>query len=180
MSYIYHLKPRPFEGTSLIPLNMMNKEGDLYKNHARKYEGREYLMEEIIPSLNCKWNDVVQFSALDPQKIVDKLKTIQTDLEMFRSEYFKIHVSQIVQIYDAVIYERNKKRVKKDFTIEDNEIIKFSHLYKETLQVPEETIDFWNRVRNNGGKYLWFPFVPHILIKGVIDTKNFEVCELKL
>ena len=36
MSFIYHMKPVPFEGDSLIPLNQMDKESDLYKGHARK------------------------------------------------------------------------------------------------------------------------------------------------
>ena len=52
MSYLYHLKPIPFEGTSLIPLNMMDRNSSLYKIHAQKYVGRESLMEETIPILN--------------------------------------------------------------------------------------------------------------------------------
>ena len=84
MSSIYHMVPKPFLGSSLIPLSNMDKSSDLYSTHAKKYIGRESLMDEIIPILDCKWNDVVQFSALDPQIIVDKLKTIQTDLKIFR------------------------------------------------------------------------------------------------
>ena len=70
---------------------MMDRESELYKGHARKYEGREHLMEEIIPILNCKWNDVVQFSALNPQVIVDKLKTIQDDFKLFTGEHLSLH-----------------------------------------------------------------------------------------
>ncbi len=81
MNYIYHLKPEPFEGTSLIPLNLMDKSSPLYLGHAKKYEGREELMLEIIPKLNCKWNDVVQFSALNPQIIVQELKKIHPELK---------------------------------------------------------------------------------------------------
>ena len=66
MNYIYHIKPEPFMGTSLIPLNSMDRNSALYKNHAEKYIGRENLMLEVIPKLNCKWNDVVQFSTLNP------------------------------------------------------------------------------------------------------------------
>ena len=159
---------------------MMDRTSELYKGHARKYEGREQLMEEIIPILDCKWNDVVQFSALDPQIIVDKLKTIQVDFKLFRTEYFKIHVSQIVGVYDAVVFDRNTNRLKASFAMEDSEIVKLSDSYKEVLEVPSDTVRFWNNAKNTSGKYLWFPFVPHILVKGVIDTKNFEICELKI
>jgi hypothetical protein len=39
MSYIYHMKPEPFEGTSLIPLNSMDEESDLYRNMLRSMSG---------------------------------------------------------------------------------------------------------------------------------------------
>jgi len=180
MSYIYHLKPEPFEGNSLIPLNLMDKESELYKGHAKKYIGRESLMEEVIPTLNCKWNDVVQFSALDPQVIVDELKKINTDLKAIRPYYFKIHIRDIISKYDAVIFDR-KKREKGDFTIQEHEVSLLNEEnYKELFDVPTETIHFWNDVKRNGGKYLWFPFITHILVKGIIDTTDFDICELKI
>lgn len=180
MSYIYHLKPNPFEGTSLVPLNMMDSESELYKGHARKYLGREHLMDEVIPLLNCKWNDVVQFSALDPQKIVDKLKTIQDDFHLSKTEYFKIHVSQMIHLYEAVIFERDLFRAKGSFAILQSEVVRLSHSYKEALDIPSETIRYWNNAKKDNGKFLWFPYIPHILVKGIINTKDFEVCELKV
>ena len=121
---------------------MMDRESELYKGHARKYEGREHLMEEIIPILNCKWNDVVQFSALNPQVIVDKLKTIQDDFKLFRTKYFKINVSQIVDVYDAVVFDRSHKIAKGNYAIEDNEVVTLFRSYNELLEVPSETIKF--------------------------------------
>jgi hypothetical protein len=180
MSYIYHLKPIPFTGTTLIPLNMMDRESDLYKGHARKYVGREHLMAENIPILNCKWNDVVQFSAIDPQLIVDKLKTIQDNFILFRTEYFKIHVNQIIDLYDAVVFAPNPNKSKGNFKIDVNEIVNLTSSYNELLELPIETLRYWDNVKNTGGKYLWFPYVTHILIKGIIETKKFEICNLKI
>lgn len=180
MSYIYHLKPEPFEGNSLIPLNLMDKESELYKGHAKKYIGRESLMEELIPTLDCKWNDVVQFSALDPQVIVNDLKKIDTNLKAIRPYYFKVHVKDIISQYDAVIFNR-KKRERGDFTIQGDEILLLTESnYKELFEVPAETKKFWDDVVKYGGKYLWFPFVTHVLVRGIIDTTGFEVCELKV
>ena len=179
MSYIYHMKPIPFEGTSLIPLNQMDKESDLYKGHARKYEGREDLMKEIIPKLNCKWNDVVQFSALDPQQIVNDLRKIKKDIKLVRTQYFKVHVDQILGKYDAVVFDRNKKQKKGDFSINKNEVILLDKSYQELEKVPQETLNFWNEVSRASGQYLWFAFIPHILVKAEIDTTDFEVCTLK-
>ncbi|MBT4790544.1 MAG: hypothetical protein HON90_03155 [Halobacteriovoraceae bacterium] len=181
MSYIYHLRPEPFEGTSLIPLNSMDKESDLYKGHAKKYTGREDLMDGTIPILNCKWNDVVQFSALDPQIIVNELIKHKENLKLIRLYYFKVHVKDIVSKYDAVVFDRKVSRGKGDFRIDESEVQYLSeNSYQELSQVPQETIEYWKSVKADGGKFLWFPFVTHIMVKGIINIKGFELCELKL
>lgn len=180
MSYIYHLVPEPFIGTELVPLNTMGKGTDLYKSHAKKYVGREDLMGESIPKLNCKWNDVVQFSALDPQLIVNELRKHQDDLRLGRTKYFKIHVNQVSDIYDGVIFDR-KSREKGSYAIDESEVVALSNnSYNELTKVPAETIKYWEKIKNEGGKFLWFPFITHILIKGKIETKDFQVCELTL
>jgi len=181
MQYIYHLKPEPLVGTSLIPLNSMDKNSDLYKGHADKYIGREELMQEMIPKLNCKWNDVVQFSSLNPQIIGNKLKEINPDMKLIRAEYFKIPIDKIVSKYEVAIYERKTNKVKGDFSIhpDDVELLTLDN-YIELTNVPLATINYWNDVKTNGGKLLWFPYVPHIFVKGIIDTSDFEVCILSL
>lgn len=181
MQYIYHLRPDPFEGTSLIPLNSMDVNSDLYKRHADKYIGRENLMLEMIPKLNCKWNDVVQFSALNPQIIASKLKEINPRMELARTEYFKIPIDEIVSKYEVAIYERRANKVKGDFTLhsDDVELLTLDN-YKELTEVPITTINYWNEVKTSGGNFLWFPYVPHIFVKGIIDTSGLEVCVLTL
>lgn len=172
------MKPVRFEGSSLIPLNQMDKNSDLYKSHARKYEGREDLMKGVIPKLDCKWNDVVQFSALDPRQIVNHLRRIEEDFKLVRTEYFKVHIDQIIGKYDAVVFDRSKKQKKGDFSINESEVFLLDSSYRELENVPQETLNFWNEVSRDGGKYLWFAFIPHILIKGKIDITNFEICTL--
>ena len=136
-------------------------------------------MEGVIPKLDCKWNDVVQFSALDPQQIVNHLREIEKDFKLVRTEYFKVHVDQILGKYNAVVFDRNKKQKKGDFSINDNEVILLDSSYQELDKVPQETLEFWNEVSRDGGKYLWLAFIPHILVKGEIDTSGFEICTLK-
>lgn len=181
MKYIYHLKPDPFVGTFLIPLNQMDQSSTLYLDHAKKYEGRENLMLEIIPKLNCKWNDVVQFSALDPQIIACELKKIHPGLKLIRAEYFKIPVNDIISKYQAVVFKRNSKRPKGDFSIQENDVERLTfNSYEEITTVPIRTVNYWLEVKKMGGKYLWFPYVPHILVKGMIETSKFEVCKLTI
>ena len=120
MKYIYHIIPNPFVGTKLIPLNEMDKESELYKGHARKYLGRESLTKQQIPILNCLWNDVVQFSAINPQLIVDELKNLNPNFQLKRLEYFKISLDEISS-YDGVIFDRKSKK-KGSFEISEDEV----------------------------------------------------------
>lgn len=179
MNFFYHMIPEPFIGNELIPLNQMDKEGDLYKKNARKYIGRESLMDEVIPKLNCKWNDVVQFSALDPQKIVDELKVLDPNFKLFRMKYFKISVEEVEKKYSGVIFNRSIGKGKGNFKIDSSEVMELNcKNYKEIFEVPELTRNFWKRAIKDNGKLLWFPFIPHILINSKIDTTDFEVMEL--
>ena len=182
--FIYHLVPKPFIGTQLIPLNNMDQDSEVYLKNAKKYEGREELMEEVIPKLDCKWNDVVQFSGIDPQILLDELKTYDKKLNtsnLTRTEYLKIPIDEISKRHPLVIYHRTQKREKKDFKLKDDEIFSYEkNSYTELKEVPELTRAYWQSVLDNGGKFLWFPYVPHILVRGTIETKEYERFELKL
>lgn len=181
MSFIYHLVPEPFHGTELIPLNEMDKESELYQYHAKKYVGREDLMDVIIPKLNCKWNDVVQFSSLDPQVIVNELANYQEGLTLGRRFYFKIPIEEIVGKYEVVLFDRKPGGKKGDFQMGEEEIeVLTLENYEELSTVPDRTKDFWENVESRGGKYLWFPYIPHVLIKGKVETSSFEICEMKI
>ncbi|MDC1175418.1 hypothetical protein OAT67_08470 [Bacteriovoracaceae bacterium] len=159
----------------------MDINSDIYKIHALKYIGREDLPEEIIPVLDCKWNDVVQFSALDPQIIVNELIKYQKDLKLNRVEYFKIHIDEVVPGPPAVIFDRDPNRGKGSFNILNKEVKYFNrNNYTELTVVPEKTIEYWKKVMSEGGKFLWFPFVTHVMIKGAVETEKFELCKLTL
>ena len=181
MNYIYHLKPSPFIGTTLVPLNLMDRESDLYKMHAKKYTGRETLMDETIPLLNCKWNDVVQFSSIDPQILLKKLIEIFPNTQLKRTEYFKIPVQEILTKHEVALFKRNPEKEKGNFKIHLDEIELLTlENYIETKEVPVNTIQYWEEIKMNNGNPLWFPFVPHVFVKGIIETNQFDICELKI
>ena len=181
MDYIYHLKPEPFEGTCLIPLNLMDQNSILYQRHVRKYFGRETLMETIIPKLNCKWNDVVQFSAIDPQIILKKLKEIHSDLKFSNIEYFKVPIEELTTKYEIALFCRKTPKMKGHFTIDEDDIeILVQNAYKESKNIPEATINYWQEVKQLNGNPLWFPYIPHVFVKGIIETSSFETCSLSL
>lgn len=162
-----------------MPLNNMDKQSSLYKKNIKKYEGREQLMEVIIPKLNCKWNDVVQFSSLDPQLIALTLKEFIPNLKLVNTEYYKIPILDIVQNYEAVIFSKSHNKKAGDFVIKDDEIQLLSYeAYNELFHVPDQTLKYWEDVKKNNGQYLWFNYIPHVFVKGVLNTEKFEICTL--
>lgn len=74
MNYLYHWVPKDLQGDTLFPLNTLKeKYPDLYKKEASKYVGREQIMQDVLPILNCLWNDVLHFSAVHPSLVKEAL-----------------------------------------------------------------------------------------------------------
>ncbi len=157
----------------------MDKDSELYQKHARKYEGRMELMDVVLPILNCKWNDVIQFSALDPQVIYNQLKVIRGETDVCGTEYFKVHIDQIIGKYRSIVYTRMQDRKRGSYSVEDSEVALLDRSYRELSEIPRKTVEYWEEVKREGGdRYLWFPFIPHILVMGTIPIEGLEVCRL--
>lgn len=178
--HIYHIIPEPFLGHSLIPLNHMDKSSELYKKNVQKYKGREELLDVNIPILNCKWNDVVHFSAIDPTLIATEILKINPDQKPRKAKYFKIHIDQIVNQYKSVVYNR-PYRNSRGFQVNEDEVTTLvREIYKELTTVPPSTIEYWKEAQTNNGPLLWFMHIPHILVMGEVATADFEICELAI
>lgn len=75
--YLYHMKPLDMRGTSLMPLSSLKIEyPKLFEEAARKYIGREVIMNEKVFPLNCFWNDVIHFSPIHPSVIFNALEQL--------------------------------------------------------------------------------------------------------
>ena len=70
--FVYHFKQKGMTGNTLIPLNEMKAEiPHVYEEQVKKYKGREFMLENRIPILDCFWNDVLHMSPINPQTIID-------------------------------------------------------------------------------------------------------------
>lgn len=67
---------------------------------------------------------------------------IQVGFKLLRTEYFKVHVDQIIGNYNSVVFDRIKKQKKGDYPISVNEVIPLSEPYRELNSVPQETLRF--------------------------------------
>lgn len=170
MNYLYHRVPDCMSGTILYPLNVLReKYPAVYECAAGKYVGREHLMQEKIGPLNCLWNDVLHFTAVDPNDI--KQAIIQAGRN-FHGSYYQIDPN-LIDSKNAIVYlytdNQPNKPNKNDFVEYDpSEIWKYSNMNQDTKDYYKETIA-------KGNRPLIFHRIPHILYKGSIDVGNVKI-----
>lgn len=67
---LFHLIIDDIRGDHIFTLNQLRAAyPDLYTRHAAKHHGREWVMKEPIPALECTWGDVVFLSPVDSTDI---------------------------------------------------------------------------------------------------------------
>lgn len=160
--------PKDMKGAILYPLNTLKDiHPQLYESYVKKYEGRTELMDRRIEKLDCKWNDVLHCSALNPSIVVEALRKLGKDIHL---NYFEIDAEKLDPKY-TLIYLYTPRPFgtpppESDF-IEYNpqDVEKYAYL-------PEETIQYYKEMIEVGKNPLAFHLVPHILYKGVIDTSE--------
>jgi hypothetical protein len=104
-------------GDILYPLNTLREiNKDTYEFYTSRYKGRETLLEQKIPVLNCLWNDVLHCSPIDLRLIYKALiKAGHHKVKVKNIEFFKIPIELLKDIkfvkykFDKEIFDREKK-----------------------------------------------------------------------
>jgi hypothetical protein len=165
MANLYHRVPDNMVGDTLYPLNELKDiHPDVYERERTKREGRERVMEQIIPYLDCWWNEVIHLTAVHPKKIKDALNTNKT------FQYYQIDPGRL-EPDNTIVYLYNElgPLTKESFTTYDPNKI------SEYTELPEETKEYYQERQEQGKRQLLFVYIPHILYKGRIDTSDVEV-----
>lgn len=175
--YVYHWVAENMFGSVLYPLNQLK---DIYpkahEEHVKKYKERKWLLQTIIPTLKCLWNDVLHFTAVSPKEIFNNLTKAGLDAEKnIRKRWFKVPIDLLDLDKTTVCLYRTDIKVVADAR---NFSLFQSQKMEEYRAVPPETIEYYKEQGALGIKPLLFHFVPHILYKGTIDTKDIEIVEL--
>ena len=164
--YIYHQVPKSMIGTVLYPLNELKIIlPEIYEKEAGKYLGREQVMNQRVPILDCFWNDVLHFSPVHPAILKQTLIDAGGDADLTISAY-QINV-KLLDPDKTVIYLHSKKIQ----TLE--EFIPFNtNILLTMADVPEFTKEYYRRSFEAGEKPLRFLRIPHILYKGSLDISK--------
>jgi hypothetical protein len=167
--YLYHMIPKGQLGEQLMPLNTLKDiHPDTYAKAAAKYQGREHLMEQQIPTLDAKWNDVLHLTAVPPSEV--KKALIMAGAKPPEMEWYRIPKS-LISADATVVYSGESPSGQ----ITDEEV----KPYKEEdlpgyAQFPDKTRQYYKEEIEAGRRPLLFQGVPHILYKGTINTANLE------
>ena len=162
-------------GDVLYPLNELKKyHPETFDSHAKKYKGREALMERQVPSLNCLWNDVIHLSPINPQIILDiweehGLKTLDKEFPTYKIPVEELKGEKLIyfdpQVYQYGNFEFSEKQVR-PFVMEE---------YEELDTVSQQQIDVWKKDRSEGRQMFWFSHTTHVLYQGAVDISNAEI-----
>ncbi len=175
---LYHIVPPRVEGEVLLPLNeLKHKYPSLYDAHAAKYQGRWELMEQKIPRLNCKWNDVLQLSPVHPGQIRDALKEVGFGWQTMLC--FEIDPEQVGMTGQNTVIFKHLPRQYGDFSMSDDEFEPFTvEALPRYTQLPEVTKTHFADAKTTEQRPMLFLWVPHVLFHGRIAVNSLKIVEI--
>lgn len=176
MNYIYHKVPENMVGNKLYPLNRLKDVfPDLYNEQVKKYEGRIHVMDYKIPPLNCLWNDVLHFVAVDPKETKKNLEEARGK-SISKLHFYKIDPN-LLDPDNTVVYKFDnigpgKEKRKEDF-------VPYNPKEISNLSVfPEVTKNYYKQAFNKGKRPLIYIGIPHILYKGTLDVSEVSIIDV--
>lgn len=176
--FLYHFKPPEMTGDLLMPLNELRETlPETFAAQAKKYAGREALMQKRIPLLGCLGNDVLHFSPIHPQRILETWRAeglservgVKTPFDVYR-----VPVSLISAATAVTFQSFNFK-----FGAFDPALDKYAPFaprrHREQEKVSPEQIDIWRADIEAGRRPFWYSHTMHVLAKQRIDTRRCEL-----
>jgi hypothetical protein len=158
------------KGNVLYPLNTLRTlYPSTYERQVAKYQGRERLLERVIPIFDCLWNDVLHLCPLHPGLIFEKLREIGFDYPTRR--FIEIH-SDSLESENTLIME---------YPVDSDE--RFYHRkgpndFQSLDQLPSATVEYYKESFDKGINPLLFVYIPHVLYKGSIDIEGLKMIEV--
>jgi hypothetical protein len=170
--YLYHMIPEDMQGNILHPLNSLKKVNpELYLSKAEKYNSRNNFMEQFIPTLECLWNDVLHFSAINPAELKQSL--VEAGMNPIEMKFYQID-PDLLNPKQTTIFLYQEKTSEDKMNLENFEEYDPEELEKHST-LSQATKDYYKKEYGKGEKPLLFVGVPHILHKGSIDISELQI-----
>jgi hypothetical protein len=166
---VYHLVPPDLRGTVLYPLNQLKAiYPEIAAQRMAKYAGREHVLQQRVPPLDCVWNDVLMFSPVHPAA----LQAAMEEAGHVRSprRWFEIDTQRFTRENTALYLPGASPEEARIVPYEPGCLVHYAH-------VSEAQKRFY-RLGELGKPVLLFGGTPHVLYKGSINIDQARVLEI--
>jgi hypothetical protein len=173
MQYLYHRVPENLEGDILYPLNsLIDIYPERYEEEKSKYSARPETLDIRVTSLNCRWNDVIHFTAVHPSKVHDALSKVGKELAPGK-KYFQIDPTKLLA-KDATIYLAAHLKPK-DLENPENFLPYDSAVLDQYSDVPSRAVEYYEKCVRENERILIYKFIPHVLYRGNLDISDAPI-----
>jgi hypothetical protein len=171
---LYHRRPMNLRGNILYPLNRLKHfDGDAYEQHRAKYNGREALLEQRIPPLDCFWNDVLHLSPVHPGRVAELARG--WGLGWCETEWFEFDPRALkFSAADTAVFRYTDTSISTVLPAEQFERFDVEKLC-EMSEIPDRTREYYASMSRGDGRYLIFVGVPHVLHKGSLSVAGAAI-----
>ena len=175
--FVYHHVPVNLTGSVLYPLNQLKQvHPDVAVVQLKKYQGREALLSQQIPHLNCLWNNVLHFSPVHPAKIKAAMEEAGHTTGYRRWRYFEVNAA-FFSPNNTVIWEYHE-RPHPHFPIDESECLPYEpRLLGKYTEVGEWTRRYYTVVKP-GARVLPYVGIAHVLYRGHLNMEEVKMIEM--
>lgn len=152
-------------GVTLYPLNELRSiNADIYNEALKKYAGREKLLQDKVPFLDCLWSDVVHLSPVHPTRVVEAYQELGYKLTSicYQIDAGTLDANKTVIYWYKYLDFRDRQKPDNFERFSVDKLTSISEL-------PQVTKKYYQSMFEKGERPLQYVGVPHILYKGSIN-----------
>ncbi len=165
------------QGNVLYPLNTLRQVfPSVYEIQVQKYKGRGLILERLIPSLCCLWNDVLHLTPVHPRQLQKAL--VEAGFDVKGWQWFQIDpaVAGFTPENTTIYLYSPDKRDPGNFDKPLADFVPFSReRLAEVEELPAATRRYYRQMKEEGKRPLLFHLVPHILHHGNINVQDVAI-----
>lgn len=171
---LYHLVPQRVVGSRLLPLNQLRESHpELYEAYARKYQGREHLLTQPVPDLECLWSDVLFLTAVPPDAIRELHEEVGIEVPPLRWFEVDWRVLEASKLYVSWYLHSDPDSKGDPANWEPFQ----ESLLPRLREVPAATRDHYSGAARSGRRPFAFFRIPHVLYKGGLELEEVRVID---
>lgn len=170
-------KQRELQGDFLSPLNVLKtRYPEYYKTGINKYKDRMHETKLIIPKINCLWNDVLFFTAIEPLLLHSELQLAGMSFsDNHAVKYARVNIEKLDLSKLFILYKTPNPQI---ILPEQVQLFRMED-YSVYSEITETTRAHYKELISKGEKPFLYYDIPEILYYGEIPIEDLEIFMFK-